>query len=220
MAPSMTASPRAGVRPHPNATHTRATPRLITAIISLAGATAVAVFSTIGGAGSTSPASVAGQSSWLIPGLLGLAGLALLTLALAIPHPSPILPGLTLLGAAFLVGLPAAGPWRTLTPIAGGWLLAVAELAYWSVDFKVRGRDNGDVYARRAATIVALVGAGTVLAAIPEIDLGQIGVSGMELTALGLIGAGALIAVAAGLAWRLRPPRSAATGTGIPDRTR
>ncbi len=160
---------------------------------------------------------MASHSGWLIPGVLGGGGLAVLALALAIPHPSPILLALGLLGAAFLVALPSSGPWRPLTPLAGGWLLAVAELAYWSVDFKVGGGDARRIYARRAATIVALVAAGVVLAVIPEIDFGRLGLGGVELTAAGLLAAAALIAVAAGLAWRLRPAQPASrsgTATG------
>ena len=208
MAPRLTSVPEPAVSPR-----LTVSPRLITALLALAGSAALAVFATIAGTDATSPAFVAADSGWLIPGLLGLSGVAVLGAALAIPHPGPILPGLALVGAAYLIGLPAAGPWRSLTPFAGGLLLAVAELAYWSVDFKVRGRDAGRVYARRAAAIAGVVAAGVVLAAIPEIDLGGVGLGGVELTIAGLAGGAALIAVAAGLAWRLRPVDTGSRGS-------
>jgi hypothetical protein len=222
MAPSLTAAsppsaaahsrPTPPLVPGPNPPPTPRsilTPRLITAFLALAGAAGLGIFATIAGTDSTSPAGIAHNSRWLIPGLLALGGFAVLALALAIPHPGPVLFGLALLGAAYLVGLPASGPWRSLTAFAGGWLLAVAELTYWSIDFKVRGQDSARIYARRSATIAGLVAAGIALAVIPEIDLGQAGLGGVELTAAGLVAAAALIAVAAGLAWRLRPARPA-----------
>jgi hypothetical protein len=198
--------------PRPRSLRLRS-PRLVTAVLALSGAFALSLFATIAGADGTSPAAVAGHSSWAMPGLLALAGLALLALALAIPHPAPILPSLIALGAAFLVGLPSAGPWRSLTPFAGGWLLAVAELAYWSVDLKVASRDGSAIYLRRAATTSALVAGGIALAVVPEIGVDPGPLTGLELTATGLLGGAALIAVAAGLAWRLRP---ASVGLGAP----
>jgi hypothetical protein len=51
------------------------------------------------------------------------------------------------------------------------------------------------------------VGASIMLALIPQLDLSAIPVSGLELTAAGLLAAAALVAVAAVMAWRLRPSR-------------
>jgi hypothetical protein len=126
---------------------------------------------------------------------------------MAIPDGRPIFLAIAFLGAAWLIGVPAVAAWRSLTAVAGGWLLAVAELAYWSLDFRVAGKDERAIYVRRAATIFALVGACILLALVPQLDLSAVPISGIELTAVGLLAAAALIAVAAGMAWRLRPSR-------------
>jgi len=179
-------------------------PRLTTAALAILGAAAFGVLATVAATDHTSVASAAGPSGWMIPGLLSLGAMACLTLALTFPTARPIVLALALLGAAWLVGLPNSGVWRSLTAVAGGWLLAVAELAYWSLDFKIAGNDQRDVHVRRAATIAALVGASVALSLIPELDLAAAPTTGLELTAIGFLGAAALVAVAAALAWRLR----------------
>jgi hypothetical protein len=180
-------------------------PRLTTATLALLGAAVFGVLSTVAATDHTSvAAAAAGRSGWMIPGLLSLAALACLVLALTIPTPGPIVLALALLGGAWLVGLPNAGVLRSLTAVAGGWLLAVAELAYWSLDFRIAGADQRTVHVRRAATIAILVAASVVLSLVPELDLAATPTTGLVLTALGLLGAASLVAVAAALAWRLR----------------
>jgi hypothetical protein len=140
----------------------------------------------------------------MIPGVLSLGAVACLILGLAFPTARPIVLALAVLGAAWLVGLPNSGFWRSLTAVAGAWLLTVAELAYWSLDFKIAGSDQRNVHVRRAATIAALAGASVALSLVPQLDLSAAPTTGLELTAIGLLGAAALVAVAAALAWRLR----------------
>lgn len=185
-------------------------PRLTTAMLALLGA---AVLGTV----STAVAAAAGRSGWMIPGVLSLAALACLILAMVLASARPIVVALALLGAAWLLGIPASSLWRSLTPVAGGWLLAVAELAYWSLDFKVAGDDERTVHIRRAATIAALVGASVALALVPELNIGSAPAAGVELTATGLLGAAALVGVAAALAWRLRPAHERTRGTAAQD---
>lgn len=180
-------------------------PRLTTAALALLGAAAFAAVSTAAATDPTSFASAFGRSGWMISGYLSLAALACLALALTLADAGPITLALALLGAAWLVGIPASEGWRSLTAVAGGSLLAVAELAFWSLDFRVAGRDQREVHIRRGATIAALVGASVLLALVPELNLSPTPTAGLELTAAGLLGAAALIAVAASLAWRLRP---------------
>ena len=180
------------------------TPRLTTAVLAILGAAAFGALATVAATDHTSLAAAAGRSGWMIPGLLSLGAMACLILALTFPTAPPIVLALALLGAAWLVGLPNSGIWRSLTAVAGGWLLTVAELAYWSLDFRIAGRDQKTVYVRRAATIATLVGASVALSLIPELDLSTTPTTGLELTAVGLLGAAALIAVAAALAWRFR----------------
>jgi hypothetical protein len=178
--------------------------------MALLGAAAIAAIST---AAATDPscaaATVTGPNGWMIPGLLSAAGLACLVLALSFASPHPITPALAFLGAAWLVAIPGSGGLRPLTAVAGGWLLAVGELAYWSLDLKLAGKNERAVYVRRGATIAALVGASTALAIVPELSLSPTPATGVELTAVGLLGAAAMVAVAAALAWRLRPPAEA-----------
>jgi len=182
-------------------------PRLITAALALAGAAVIGVVSTAASTDSSSVAAGVGHNGSVIPALLSLTSLGLLGVAMAVPTGRPIFLAIALLGAAWLVGIPDAAAWRSLTAIAGGWLLAIAELAYWSLDFRVPGNDERAIHVRRTATILALVGASIPLALIPQFDLSAVPVSGIELTAAGLLAAAALVAVAAGMAWRLRTSR-------------
>ncbi len=179
-------------------------PRLTTAALALLGAAAIGAVATVAATDATSAASVAGRSAVFVPGALSLAALALLAIALLLSDARPLLPGIALLGAAWLVGIPDSSAWHRLTAVAGGSLLAVAEMAYWSLDFRVAGRDRSEIHIRRAAAIAALAGVSTMLALIPELDLASIPITGLELTAMGLMAAAALIAVAASMAWRLR----------------
>lgn len=185
-------------------------PRLTTAAMALLGAAAITAIAT---AAATDPsciaATVAGPNGWMIPGLMSAAGLACLVLALRFASPHPIAPALALFGAAWLVAIPGSGGLRPLTAVAGGWLLAVGELAYWSLDLKLAGKNERAVYVRRGAAVATLVGASTALAIVPELSLSPTPATGVELTALGLLAAAAMVALAATLAWRLRPPSEA-----------
>jgi hypothetical protein len=180
-------------------------PRLTTAGLALLGAAAFGALSTAAATQPTSVASAFGRSGWMIPAGISLTALACLALALALADSHPIVPALALFGAAWMVGMPDSDVWRSITALAGGWLLEVAELAYWSLDFRIAGRDQRTIYLRRGAIIAALVGASAVVGLVPEIDLSPIATAGPELTATGLLAATVLITVAASLAWRLRP---------------
>jgi hypothetical protein len=185
-------------------------PRLTTTALALLGAAAFAAIST---ASATDPsciaATIADRNGWMIPGLLSATGLACLVLALRFATPRLIVPALAVSGAAWLLGIPGSGGLRPLTAVAGGWLLAVGELAYWSLDLKLAGKNERAVYLRRGATVATLVGASTALAIVPELSLSPTPATGVELTALGLLAAAAMVALAAALAWRLRPPAEA-----------
>jgi hypothetical protein len=116
-------------------------------------------------------------------------------------------------------GIPGAGGLRSITPLAAGLLLAVGELAYWSLDLRVAGRDARGIGLRRGAVTALLVGASTALAAVPELVALPVPVAGVVLTVVGLAGAAALVAAAAVLAWRLRPA-TAEQAEGGPGRSR
>jgi hypothetical protein len=188
-------------------------PRLTIAGLALAGAAAFAIVSTAAATDPTSAAAATGRLGWLIPGVLSLAALALLAIGLGLAGQRSVLLAIGLLGAAWLVGLPASSTWRSLSAPAGGWLLGVAELACWSIDLRVPSVDATSVYTRRAASIAALVSGATVLALVPELDLPATQGSGLELTIAGLLAAASLLAVAAAMAWRMRDER----GSPPPD---
>jgi hypothetical protein len=180
-------------------------PRLTTAALALLGAAAFGALATAAATDPTSVASAFGRSGWLIPTCLSLTALACLALALTFADSHPIVLALALLGAAWMVGMPDSQAWRSLTAVAGGLLLGVAELAYWSVDFRIAGRDQRAVYARRGAAVATLVGASVLLSLVPELSLSLTATGGLALTAAGMLAVSALIGVAATLAWRLRP---------------
>jgi len=180
--------------------------RLITASLSLIGAAAFGLLFTAVSTDPTGIAAATGRLGWTIPGLMSLLALGLLALALAVADPRPVVLALALLGAVWLVGVPTTGSWRSLAAPAGGWLLAVGELAYWSAEFRVTGANQRTIYVRRAATIAAVIGASVVLAVVPQLGLSPVPAGGIELTVAGLLAAAALVSVAAALAWRLRQP--------------
>lgn len=183
-------------------------PRALTGSVALAGAGACALAAILLGLDRSSPAGIAQGSSWLLPGLSAVAGFGLLAIALRFGSASAVVPAVGLLGVALLLGLPSAGSWRAATPLAGAWLLAIAELSSWSIDLRVRGIDAPVVYRHRAAAIIGVLAFGLVLAATVEVGLDPIDLGGLELTALGLLAGATLIGLAATLAWRLRPDDS------------
>jgi hypothetical protein len=184
-------------------------PRLTTTALAIAGAALLGLAATVAATDPTSVAANVGPRGWQIAAGLALAGTALLALGLALASSYPILPALALLGAAWLVALPTGGPWRPATAFAGGWLLAVAELAYWSLDLEIATVTDSEVFRRRALTIGTLAAGASLLALVPELGFSPVPVAGLELTGFGLLAAAALLAVAALLAWNLRSSRSA-----------
>ena len=82
-------------------------------------------------------------------------------------------------------------------PLYAGAFLAVAELAYWSVELRGRAQDAERLTERRAALIATLallaVGAGGLVLAATSLDIG----SGIAIDLLGVAAAvGALVVVA------------------------
>jgi hypothetical protein len=180
--------------------------RLTTAAAAVLGAAAFGAAATLAASDPSSAVSVARVSGWLLVAALSLGALTLLTVALAFGSPRPIVVPLGLLGLAWLIGIAGTSPWRSMTPLAGGWLLAVAELAYWSTDLRILGRDLRGAHLRRASMIAMLVVASAALAFVPELSVSP-PITGLALTAMGLLGALALAAAASAQAWRLRQPR-------------
>jgi Pyruvate/2-oxoacid:ferredoxin oxidoreductase gamma subunit len=136
-------------------------------------------------------------------GLLGLAGLVLVLLAVALGRAGLVAPGLVvvLAGYATSVVVRDSAALEPAAPLVGGGLLVVAELAYWSVELRGKEPEERLVVFRRLATLVALtagavvLGAG-VLAAAAALPLG----GGLVWNVVGVAAAVAALAVIARLA--------------------
>jgi hypothetical protein len=110
----------------------------------------------------------------------------LLALALLVGSTTLLPWPLVLLGAAYTVDL-AGGGVDQWAPVYAGAFLAIAELAYWSLELRGRAEDVERLTERRAGLIVALA-IGVVVLAATSLRLG----SGVALD-----GAGVLAAIAA-----------------------
>jgi hypothetical protein len=88
-------------------------------------------------------------------------------LAVALGRAGLVAPGLVvvLAGYATLVVLRDAAALDPAAPIVGGALLAVAELAYWSVELRGKQPEERSVVVRRLATLAALTAGAIVLGA-------------------------------------------------------
>ena len=126
---------------------------------------------------------------------------ALVLLALGVARPLPSLlpwPVAILAGAyAWKLGDGGVDQWA---PVYAGGLLAVAELAYWSIELRGRWQDAERLTERRVALIAALalasVVVGGVVLAATSLRIG----SGVATDLLGVAAAVAALAVVAGLA--------------------
>jgi hypothetical protein len=128
--------------------------------------------------------------------VLALASLLLLAIALAAPMPSLFPWPLVVLGGLYAWSL-GGGEIDQWVPLYAGAFLAVAELAYWSVELRGRAHDRERLTERRAALIAMLsllgVGAGGLVLAATSLDIG----SGIAIDLLGVAAAvGALVVVA------------------------
>ena len=147
--------------------------------------------------------TLSANSSRSVIGAVVLAAVILLALAVAWPFPSLIpWPLVVVAGAyAWTLGDGRIDQWA---PLYAGGLLAVAELAYWSVEARGRALDAARLSERRvlliaAVALLAVAASGLVLAATSF----RIG-SGVATDLLGVAAAVAALAVVAALA-RPRP---------------
>jgi hypothetical protein len=120
----------------------------------------------------------------------------LLAVALAVPMPS-LFPWPLVVLAGLYVWTLGGGEVDQWVPLYAGAFLAVAELAYWSVELRGRAQDAERLSERRAALIATLsllaVGAGGLVLAATSLDIG----SGIAIDLLGVAAAvGALVVVA------------------------
>jgi hypothetical protein len=153
----------------------------------------------LGAAGIGAALVLTADSHRSMVGALAFAAVLLLGFGVVRPFPSLIpWPLVALAGIyAWTLGGGSVDQWATV--YAGG-LLAVAELAYWSVELRGRAQDAGRLTERRAGLIatlalVAVVAGGLVLAAT-SLRIG----SGIATDLVGVAAAVAALAVVAALA--------------------
>ncbi len=124
-------------------------------------------------------------------------------LGLATRWSAPLAAGIAFLGAEQAVrlayGPDSVDPW---TPVYAAALLLAAELAWWSIEPRVRSWTDDGLALRRLAAIVGVCAAGALLAALIVVVAGAPlrGGAGLELT--GVAAAVAAVAVVALLAHR------------------
>jgi hypothetical protein len=130
---------------------------------------------------------------------LALTAVLVLALAAAWPFPSLIPWPLVVLGGVYAWTL-GGGRVDQWAPLYAAGLLAVAELAYWSIELRGRAQDAEGLTERRASLIATLalvaVGAGGLVLAATSLQVG----SGVATDLLGVAAAVAAVAVVAALA--------------------
>jgi hypothetical protein len=143
--------------------------------------------------------AVTAGSYRLVAGAFALVAVLLLALALAWPLPS-LLPWPLVVLAGLYAWRLGGGSVDEWAPIYAGGLLAVAELAYWSVQVRGRAKDAERLTERRIALIATLslaaVAAGGLVIAAASLKIG----SGVALDVLGVGAAVGALAVLAALA--------------------
>jgi hypothetical protein len=127
--------------------------------------------------------------------------LTVLTAGLALRLPVTVPVAIALLGAEYVAILGfEADALDTRAPLVAGALLAVAELAYWSLELRGPVVDEAGTYLRRiallATLVVSFVGVGAIMLALVEV-IATGGVAVDILGAVAAFGALGLLALAA-----------------------
>jgi hypothetical protein len=126
---------------------------------------------------------------------------ALLVVALALGSTSLLPWPIAVLGGAYVLSL-ADGPVDQWAPVYAGALLAVAELAYWSLELRGRAADVEQLTERRAGLIVGLaIGATAVAGLVLAATALSVG-SGLAVDLAGVVAAVAAAFVIAAAAAR------------------
>jgi hypothetical protein len=129
------------------------------------------------------------------------AALTVLAADLALRLPVTVPAAIAILGAEYVAILGfEADALDTRAPLVAGALLAVAELAYWSLELRGPVVDEAGTYLRRiallATLVVSVVGLGAIMLALVEVvDTGGVAVD--ILGAAAAFGALGLVALAA-----------------------
>jgi hypothetical protein len=125
------------------------------------------------------------------------AATVLLSLALAAARSAPIPFSLLLLGAIYAI---PDGERAIAAPIYGSALLLTAELAYWSLDERVRQRVQAGVFTPRLLAILAVSAAAIPASALPLIAAEADVARSPAITAAGAAAAVACVALLTALA--------------------
>jgi hypothetical protein len=149
------------------------------------------------------PIAIAGRGRDLVAAA-GVLGLGVLLASLAFARPSGVAWALVLLAGEY-GGALAAGEDTSVdaaAPLYAGGLLVLAELAYWSLELRGRGREERRVAVRRLTAVTALaicsVVVGAVVVVVTAVPLG----GGLVWDAVGVAAAVGTLAIVALLARR------------------
>jgi len=153
----------------------------------------------LGAAGIGAALTLTADSYRPVVGAVVLVAVLLLVLGVAWPFPSLIPWPLVVLAGVYAWTL-GGGSIDEWAPVYAGGLLAVAELAYWSVEVRGRAQDAERLTERRVSLIATLalvaVAAGGLVQAATSLRIG----SGVATDLLGVAAAVAAVAVVAALA--------------------
>lgn len=157
----------------------------------------------LGAAGIAAALTLTADSHGPIVDALAVGAVVLLALGVAWPLPS-LLPWPLVVLAGIYAWTLGGGEVDEWAPVYAGAFLAVAELAYWSVELRGRAEDAERLTERRIALITVLalvaVGAGGLALAATSLPIG----SGIGTDVLGVVAAVVVLAIVAGVA---RPAR-------------
>ena len=132
-------------------------------------------------------------------GVIAIAAVVLLALAVAAGFPSLIAWPLVLLAAEYALKL-GGGPVDQWAPVYAGTLVGIAELAYWSLELRGRAQSAERLTERRAGLIVTLavgsVAAGALVLAATSLRIG----SGIVVDVVGVAAAVAAVGILAAIA--------------------
>lgn len=90
------------------------------------------------------------------------------------------------------------------SPVMGVGLFLVSELAYWSLELRIAGRDEAGIHARRVVLLAVLSALALVAAAFPLLGALTVLQAGWLVNVAGVAAAVVALALVTGLVWRAR----------------
>lgn len=125
-------------------------------------------------------------------------------IGLVVGRSAPVLWAIGLAAATYIGSLYLrSGSFDAWSPLVALAFLASSELAYWSIDSRVRSLDELQVHMRRAQAILIVLGVALLLAAIVA-GAGAVGTASIAVTAAATIAFLVTLGGLAALTWRGR----------------